>query len=146
MARGSGCVPVVSVGVPHVAGILVLGPEVLAVCCSRPDDLRSWSLGGPDAEAVTGGMEEEALKRRVRRTHCGRPSDSPGALGQFLPRSLFGFAFVLYGEVEYCFPWRGLRLGKVGSRRILRGCSQQNRPCVVVGIGHGVCGNRVGQG
>ena len=48
-----GCVPVVSVGVPHVAGIPVQGPEALAVCCSRPDDLRSWSLGGPNAKVAT---------------------------------------------------------------------------------------------
>ena len=80
VAGESGCVPFVSVGVPHVAGIPVQGPEALAVCCSRPDDLRSWSLGGPNAKVVT-CEAEEVPERRTRRTRCGRPSDSLGGMG-----------------------------------------------------------------
>ena len=41
---------------------------------------RSWSLGGPIAEAVTCGTEG-AQKRRTRRIHRGRRCDSPGAMG-----------------------------------------------------------------
>ena len=46
---GAGCVLVVSVQVPQVTGSPAWWPEALAVRCWRPDDLRSWSLGGPDA-------------------------------------------------------------------------------------------------
>ena len=53
-----------------------------------------WSLGGPSAEVVTSEARplEEALERRTRRTHCGRPCDNPGGKGCWLPRSPFGFA------------------------------------------------------
>ena len=72
--------PSESVKAPYVAEIPAWGPEASAKSCSRPDDLRSWSLGGPNAEAVT-GVVEEAPRRRTQQTHCGRPSDSPGAMG-----------------------------------------------------------------
>lgn len=102
------------------------------------DELRSWSLGGRDAEAVMGEMEE-APKRRTWRFHHGRPSDSPGAMGKCLPKSRFGFAFILYLDVEYCFPGSGLRWGRVRSRRILRGYGERVPLYVVVRVGHGVC-------
>ena len=43
----------------------------------RDDPGRSWSLGGPSAAATCGA--EETLQRRTRRTHCGRPCDSPSS-------------------------------------------------------------------
>ena len=59
-----------------------------------------WSLGGPSAEAVTSETRpsEEALERRTRRTHCGRPRDKTGVdstclgsvcVGSFVFCSLF---------------------------------------------------------
>ena len=60
------------------------------------DPVGSWSLGGPSAEAVTNETKpsEEALERRTRRTHCGRPCDNPGVTPGWLPKSPFGFACV----------------------------------------------------
>ena len=57
------------------------------------DSVGSWSLGGPSAEAVTSETKpsEEALERRTRRTHYGRPCDNPGVTSCCLPRSPFGF-------------------------------------------------------
>ena len=91
MAGGSGCVLVLSVEVPHVAGIPVQEPEALAVCCSRLGDQSSWSLGEPNAEAVM-GKAEEALRRRTRY----------GVIGNYLPRSRFGFMYVVNVETESC--------------------------------------------
>ena len=44
------------------------------------DPVGSWSLGWPSAETVTSKAKplEEALERRTRRTHRGRPCDNPG--------------------------------------------------------------------
>ena len=56
---------------------------------------RSWSLGGPSAEAVTCGAKE-TLQRRTRRTHCGRPCGSLGTMGYYHPRSRFGFVSVVW--------------------------------------------------
>ena len=61
----------------------------------RNDPGRSWSLAGPSAEAATCGAEE-TLQRRTRRTHCGRPCDSLGAMGYYHPRSRFGFVSVVW--------------------------------------------------
>ena len=55
----------------------------------------SWSQGGPSAEAATCGAEE-ALQRRTRRTHCGRPCDSLGAMGYYHPRSWSGYVSVVW--------------------------------------------------
>ena len=46
----------------------------------------SWSLGGPIAEAVTSeaGPSEEALERRTRRTHWGRPCNNPAGAECYL--------------------------------------------------------------
>jgi len=76
------------------------GSEASVVRCSRFDDLISRNLGGPNAEAVTGGAKETP-ERRARRTHCGRSSGSPDAIGQCLLRSRFGLICVVYEEVEY---------------------------------------------
>ena len=49
----------------------------------------------PSAEAATCGAEE-TLQRRTRRTHCGRPCDSPSAMGYYHLRSRFGFVSVVW--------------------------------------------------
>ena len=59
------------------------GSEASAIRCSKLDDLISRNLGGPNAEAVTGGAEETP-KRRTRQTYCGRSCDSLGAMGHCL--------------------------------------------------------------
>ena len=64
---------VVSVQVPQVAGSPVWWPGVLAVRRWRPDDLGSWSLGGPNAKVATCGAED-VPKRRMRRTPAGSQS------------------------------------------------------------------------
>ena len=69
-------------------------PGALAVRYWRPDDLRSWSLGGSNAKVAT-CEAEEVLKRRTRRTHWGQPVGSLGTMGWCLPGSLFGFVCVL---------------------------------------------------
>lgn len=105
----------VSARVPHVAVSPAGVPEASAVRFSRQNDLRSWSVSGPNslraAKRLSGGRGEftagrvrEAFKRWTRRTHCWRLSDSPGAIGQCLLRSRFGFACVFYGEVMYGSP------------------------------------------
>ena len=68
---------------------------VLVKLIGRDDPGRSWSLGGPSAEAATCGAEE-TLQRRTRRTHCGRPCDSPSAMGYYHLRSRFGFVSVVW--------------------------------------------------
>lgn len=48
------------------------------------------------------GKANEAAKRWTRQTHCWWPCDSPGARGHCMPRSLFDFMSILYGEAGYC--------------------------------------------
>ena len=50
---------------------------------------------GPIAEAATCGVKE-ALQRRTRRTDCGRPCNSLGAMGYYHPRSRSGFVSVVW--------------------------------------------------
>ena len=74
--------------------------EVVVSSSGRDDPGRSWSLGGPSAEVATCGAEE-TLQRRTRRTHCGRPCDSPSAVEYYHPRSRFGFVSVMW-VVGHC--------------------------------------------
>ena len=83
-----------------VVGSPVRVPGALAEHQWRPDDPRSWSLGGPNAKVVT-CEAEEVPKRRTRRTHCDQPVGSLGAMGLSLPRVQFGYACVLYVGAEY---------------------------------------------
>lgn len=53
-ARSAVGLPAVSVKAPHVAERRAWGPEMLAMGCLRPDDLKWWSLGEANAEAETG--------------------------------------------------------------------------------------------
>ena len=69
-------------------------PAALAVREWRPDERGSWSLGEPNAEVAT-REAKEVPKRRARRTHCGQPVGSLGAMGWSLPGPLFGFVCVL---------------------------------------------------
>ena len=85
---------VVSVQVPQVAESPAWLPGALVVRYWRPDDLRSWSLGVPNAK-VAMCEAEKVPKRRTQRTHCGQPVGILGAMGWCLPGSLFGFVFVL---------------------------------------------------
>ena len=63
------------------------------------DPVGSWSLGGPSAEAVTSETKpsEEALERRTRRTHCGRPCDNPGVTVACQDRRSLSRAFSTFG-------------------------------------------------
>ena len=66
---------------------------------NRGGPVQLWSLGGPIAEAGTSEAvsSEEALERRARRTHCGRPGDNLVGAGCYLP---FDFACVQHGWAE----------------------------------------------
>ena len=74
------------------------------------DPVGLWSLGDPSAEAVTseGEPSEEALERRRRRTHCGRPCGGPSAMGRCLSGSLFGFTCLGHKGAKWCHT--GLKL------------------------------------
>lgn len=85
VAGSSGCVP-------GAARILVGVPTALEVRCSRPADLRSWSLGRPEAEAIT-GTAKETLERWTRRNHCRKLSDSPDVVGA-VPVNITGWLYV----------------------------------------------------
>ena len=54
---------------------------------SRGGPVELWSLGDPITEAGTSEAvsSEEALERRARRTHCGRPCYSLVGVGGDLP-------------------------------------------------------------
>lgn len=83
-----------SVGARRVVGSPAWQLEASVVRCSRPDDRKSWSLGGTKVEVVTGGVQ-------TRRTHYGRPGGSPGAMEMALSILRFGFVCVLYGEARH---------------------------------------------
>ena len=57
---------------------------------------RRADRGGGDVRSGGGAEAAEAQKRRTRRTHCGRPCDSPDARGHCHPRSRFGFVCVVW--------------------------------------------------
>ena len=93
-----------------------------------------WSLGGPIAEAGTGEAvsSEEALERRARRTHCGRPFDNLAGAGCYLPGWPFDFACVQHGWAERAQAGRrSRRTDTVHWSCVLR-CQPLGQPYVLV--------------
>ena len=96
--------------------------------------MKLWSLGDPTAEAGRSEAvsSEEALERRARRTHCGRPCDSLIGVGYDLPGWPFDFLCVQHGWAERTQAGRRLRRTDMVHLWCILRRQPVGQPCVVV--------------
>ena len=111
---------------------------------SRGGPVELWSLGDPTAgagmsEAVS---SEEALERRARRTHCGRPCYSLVGVGCGLPGWPFDSACVQHGWSERTQAGRRLRRTGMVHVRCIPRRRLVGQSCVVVAWERGASGSR----